>query len=262
MTNRYLSREDAPIGPDLWGVLDATMLDVARRELAGRRLLYLDGPYGLGLKAVPLADKEVTPGILTSETQPIALIRQSFTLGKRNLAAYERENVALDLTPLVEATLGVARLEDDLIFNGAAGVPGLLTAPGVQHSGLADWAEVGTAAGDVIRAVSALDAAGFHGPYALALAPERYNLLFRMYPQGNGTEIAHARAIATDGVVKAPGLLTGGVLIASGRQYATIVLGQDLSLGFVGPTVDSLEFTVSESLTVRVRVPGAVCVLE
>jgi len=52
------------------------------------------------------------------------------------------------------------------------------------------------------------------------------------------------------------------VLIASGRQFATIVLGQDLAPGFVGPAGRSYEFTVSESLALRLLVPEAVCVLK
>ncbi|MBI2857324.1 MAG: encapsulin, partial [Chloroflexi bacterium] len=53
----------------------------------------------------------------------------------------------------------------------------------------------------------------------------------------------------------------GGVLIASGRQFATIVLGQDMSVGFIGPVGERLEFSVSESLTPFIRLPRAVCVL-
>ena len=62
-------------------------------------------------------------------------------------------------------------------------------------------------------------------------------------------------------VVKLPALEDGGVLIAEGRQYAAIVMGEDLSLGFVGPTVDALEFSISESLALLVREPRAIRVL-
>ena len=92
------------------------------------------------------------------------------------------------------------------------------------------------AAANVIEAVTRLDAAGFHGPYALALAPSRYNLLLRRYPQGNGTELEHLAMIATAGVLKAPILESGGILMASGPQFAAIVLGQDMTIGYVGPT--------------------------
>nr|HID14514.1 hypothetical protein [Anaerolineae bacterium] len=49
-----------------------------------------------------------------------------------------------------------------------------------------------------------LDGAGFHGPYCLALAPDRYNLLLRRYPQGTVSELEHVKTMVTDGVFKAP----------------------------------------------------------
>ena len=65
----------------------------------------------------------------------------------------------------------------------------------------------------------------------------------------------------TGGVFKAPVLKTGGVLLATGKQYASIVIGQDMTTGFVGPVGDSLEFSISESLALLVRDPASICVL-
>ena len=261
MANRYLTREDAPISEALWSVLDNAMVAIARSQLSGRRLLELEGPFGFGLKSVPLGDEPTKSGLVIGSNLPVALIERPFELGKRNLAAWEREPSSLDLQPLVEATLEAARLEDSLVFNGGPGITGLMDAPGRQQIDLSVWTEVGSGASDVIKAVTALDGAGFHGPYALALAPERYNTLLRVYPQGGLIELDHVRSIVQGGVVKAPSLASGGVLVAAGRPFASIILGQDVSVGFVGPTSLSLEFNVSESLTVRIRQPRAVCVL-
>ena len=95
----------------------------------------------------------------------------------------------------------------------------------------------------------------------MALAPSRYNLLFRRYPQG-GTELEHIGVAVTDGIFKAPGLDSGGVLLASGKQYASIIMGQDMSVGFIGPVGGDLEFSVSETLALMVRQPAAICVLK
>jgi len=57
-------------------------------------------------------------------------------------------------------------------------------------------------------------------------------------------------------------LKEGGVLLASGVQFASIVIGQDMAVGFVGPSDGDLEFSMTESLALHVRQPGAVCVLE
>jgi uncharacterized linocin/CFP29 family protein len=68
--------------------------------------------------------------------------------------------------------------------------------------------------------------------------------------------------LVTDGIYKAPVLEDGGVLLATGRQYASIVMGQDMTIGFIGPEGDRIAFTISESLVPRIRRPSAICVLE
>jgi uncharacterized linocin/CFP29 family protein len=261
MDTTFLGRDEAPLSARLWELLDGTMLGVARGELAGRRLLEIDGPYGLGLKSVPLADEEIEDGVYVSASLPITVVRRQFGLNVRDLAAFEREPASIDLGPLVEATREVVRKEDELVFRGSARTPGLVTDDRAVGAGLSDWSTVGVAQADLLAAVSALDEAGMHGPYALALAPRRYNLLLRRFETAAVSELDVVRTIATEGVVKAPALEDGGVLIQAGREFAHIVVGQDLSLGFVGPGAGGLEFFVSESLAVRILVPQAVCVL-
>lgn len=262
MASKYLGREGAPFGDEVWAALDAAMIEAAKGQLAGRRLLPVEGPYGLGLKAIPLPEEEVASGMLISRTLPLAFLVEEFEVPLRDIAAFERDGLALNLRPVADAAIALARREDELLFFGAAGLPGLLNAPGVQKFGLSDWSEVGAAMDDLIRAVTALDEAGFHGPYALGLAPARYNLLFRRYPQGPTTELEHVRTLITGGIVKVPILKKGGVLLAVGRPYATIVLGQDMQIGFIGPDEEGLEFTISESLALYLKVPASVCVLE
>jgi uncharacterized linocin/CFP29 family protein len=262
MADKYLARGDAPFGDKTWKALDETMKEAAKSQLTGRRLLHIEGPYGLGLKAVPLQDTEVEPGLITSSFIPLSVVQTAFTLGKRDLAAYERDPVTLNTGPVALAAIECARLEDTLIFKGTRATPGLLTTKGSSTLKLRPWDEIGTAADDIIKAVTALDGAGFHGPYCLALAPDRHNLLYRRYPQGNVSELAHVETIVKEGVSKAPILDGGGVLLASGRQFAAIVLGQDMATGFIGPVGEKLEFSISESLALIVRAPGAICVLK
>lgn len=262
MANKYLAREDAPFESAVWELLDTTLKEVAKSQLVGRRILDTEGPYGLGLKAVPLSDKEAESGMIASQVLPVPFIQKPFTLGTRDIASYERDGLALDTGPVAGATLACARLEDELIFRGTSGVPGLLTAEGSNRMALSSWEEVGTAASDIIQAITHLDNVGFHGPYSLALAPTRYNLLFRLYPRGKQSELEHVQTIVSEGVFKAPILESGGVLLAANVRCASIVLGQDMSIGYTGPAGDRQEFSISESLTVRIRQPGAICVLE
>ena len=289
MASKYLGREEAPVSPALWKRLDEVAIEAAKSQLAGRRLLHVEGPYGLGLKAIPLDDMIVSPGweqsaegsdededlmadefdemgpeIVASPVIPLALIRHAFVLGARDLAAFERDGVSLDMAPVAEAAIACARVEDELVFQGSVDldVSGLLNAEESHSIKLSAWDKVGHAANDLIKAVTELDGSGFHGPYCLALAPSRYNLLYRMYPQGNSTELAHLQSIVTAGIFKAPVLKEGGLLLASGVQFASIVIGQDLAVGFIGPSDGDLEFSISESLAVRIRQPKAICTLE
>jgi len=262
MNGDFLGRDDAPISGETWNLMDAAMVEAAKGILAGRRLLGISGPYGLGLKAVPLSDGRGRKGYVTSELLPVPLIEVPFTLGKRDIAAYERDRVALDLCAVATAACACATAEDGLVFQGAPGIPGLLSAKGSASVKLSAWEAPGAAADEIIRAVTALDDGGFHGPYTLGLAPARYNLLYRRYPQGEGTELDHLKGIVTGGILKAPVLGDGGVLLASGKQYAEIVLGQDMTVGFIGPSAEELEFSVSESLVPVIHTPGAICVLK
>jgi uncharacterized linocin/CFP29 family protein len=262
MDGRYLGRDDAPISVETWGLLDTVMVEAAKGILTGRRLLGISGPYGLGLKSIPMSDGKGRKGFITSDCLPVPLIQATFCLGKRDIAAYERDRILFDPCAVATAACACASGEDALIFEGAPGVPGLLSAKGSQSVKISPWEAVGAAADEIISAVTALDDAGFHGPYCMGLAPRRYNLLFRRYPQGEGTELEHLRTIVTGGIYKAPVLKDGGVLLASGKQFAEIVVGQDMSVGFIGPAEENLEFSISESLVPVIHTPDAVCVLK
>jgi uncharacterized linocin/CFP29 family protein len=262
MTTKYLSRDDAPIEAASWEILDKTMLEAAKSVLSGRRILDVDGPYGFGLKAVPLSDPEAGQAPVVGPLMPLALISRTFTLAKRDLAAFEKDGIMLDTGPVAAAAIECAGVEDELVFRGIKGTPGLLTAKGCSQVKLSQWDQIGAAAEDIIKAVTQIDSAGFHGPYCLALAPGRYNVLLRRYPTGNISELEHVKTMATAGVIKAPALESGGLLMASGRQYASIVLGQDMAIGFIGPVAERLEFSISESLTPYIRQPRALCVLK
>jgi uncharacterized linocin/CFP29 family protein len=262
MANAYLGREEAPIGAETWKLIDDIAVQAAKSQITGRRLLPVEGPYGFGLKSLPLGDYALEDGISASISLPLSLIRTEFSMGKRDLAAYERDHLILDTAPVACAAMDAAAKEDRIIFSGIAGIPGLLTAEGAGSMTLGKWDKVGTAADQIIDAVTKLDATGFHGPYSLALAPAQFNLLLRRYPQGDGTELDHIRSIVTDGVVKAPALKKGGVLLASGSQYASVAIGQDMVTGYNGPVGDLLEFQIYESLALLIRAPESILVLK
>jgi uncharacterized linocin/CFP29 family protein len=267
MASKYLGREDAPFDEKIWEALDGVVIAAAKAQLSARKLVDIEGPYGLDTKSVPLQDRPAVEGgvsIASSGVLPIPLIEATFSLSVRDLATFEETGFSLDSEAISRAAMEVAVTEDALIFEGSKslGIEGLLNAKGALSVKLGKWEEVGAAASDIIRAVSTLDEAGFHGPYVLGLAPALHNLLHRIYPQGNQSEMRHVESIVGGKVVKAPGIKQGGVLLASGKQFASIVIGQDMTTGFIGPAGSGYEFKISESLAPRVRVPSSVCVLK
>ncbi len=260
MANKYLMREDSPLDETTWAALDSTMVAAAKSVLTGRKMLEIEGPYGYGLKAIPLQDCVGDGGVILSDTLPLNLIQTTFSMGKRDLAAYERDGLFLNMEGVACAAMECARLEDALIFQGSTGKEGLTTMEDSGSVTLSSWKQVGKAADDIIQSITSLDQMGFHGPYCMALSPARFNLLFRRYPQG-GTELEHIGEMVTGGIFKAPILDYGGAILALGRQYASVVLGMDMQVGFIGPVGESFEFTISESIALLVRDPGAICVL-
>jgi uncharacterized linocin/CFP29 family protein len=270
MSDKFLHRADAPFTDAVWAKIDETVVGAAKSQLSARRILFTEGPYGLGFKSLPMADKpESAKGgdgaaIYTAGIKPVTLIRCGFTLSARDVAAFEEQGVPLELGGAAVAAIACARQEDSLLLYGlkTANVEGLLTAKGAQTLKLKSWNEVGVAADDLIQAVTKLDTAGFHGPYTLALSPKLYNLALRRYPQTGGSELEHLKQIVGDEVVKAPAIAAGGVLLATGKQFASIVLGQDLATAFVGPAGGDYELMVSESVALRLLQSESVCILQ
>lgn len=270
MSEKFLHRKEVPFSEKVWEKIDETVIAAAKRQLAGRRLIKTQGPYGLGVKALHGSDRTVGEKTVGSAKMtagcatPLIMIRSEFTLPVRDIAAFEQSGLPLDLDNAAKAAIDCAQQEDNLIFNGSRtiGLKGLLNIEGGQSAKLKQWNNIGTAADDILRAVRLLDNAGFHGPYALGLSVELYNLLFRRYPQGNATEFEHIRQFVTDGIIKAPVISSGGILLCTCGSFAAIVLGQDLMTAFVGPSDNEYEFIVSESVALWLTQPEAVCVLK
>ena len=270
MSEKFLHRKDVPFGDALWQKIDQTVIEAAKSQLCGRRVIKIEGPYGLGFKVLATGDcpveEKLPEGVQMAAgcVVPLVAVQKGFRLAVRDIAAFEQSAQPLDLGEAARAAIDCAKQEDALIFNGSKKLVtrGLLNADGVGSVKLKPWKDIGAAAENIIEAVTALDDQGFHGPYALALAPKLYNLLFRQYPQGATTELEHIREIVTDGIVKAPVMASGGVLLCTGGPFVSIVLGQDLLTAFVGPADGNYQFLVSETLTLWLKEPRSVCVLK
>ena len=262
----YLNRHRSPLSKEIWKDLDDAAIDAARDRLTGRRFLKLEGPFGLGLTAIEVGNDEYCrqpapdeAGAIMGRTLPVPLIRKSFGLSIRRVAAYLDNGQPLDLSPVEDAAEAVADREEELIYRGQPDfhVQGLLNAAGRSHIEGGAWGDVGQALQEVLAAVTRLDEAGFRGPYALALEPALYNGLFRLYPSSDVLQLEHLRKLCTKGIYKAP--IEGGVLVDT--RVGTLVLGEDLRSGYISQDGVHHQLYVAESLVLRIDEPRAICTI-
>lgn len=262
----YLNRGNACFSEEIWERIDEAAVSAAREVLTGRRFLEVDGPYGVGLTAIEVGEEDYCrqpapeeAGAVLSRASAIPMLRKSFGLSVRRIEGHESMGQPLDLRSVEDAAEAVARREEEFIYYGQPdfGLEGLLTAKGRNEVKCDDWSKVEQALNNVLAAVNHLDENGFHGPYALALSPSWYNLLFRRYEGTDMLQLEHLKRLCEVGVFKAE--IEGGVLLDP--RVGRIIIGQDLMTGYSSNDGIHHQMFASESLVMRVEEPGAICTL-
>jgi uncharacterized linocin/CFP29 family protein len=245
--------------------MEEAAVSAARDILTGRRIIDVDGPYGLGLTALEVGNDDLCrqpgPGeasAVLSHALSLPMIYRRFSLSRRRIAAFREMGQPLNLKVVEDAAQAVAMREEDFIYHGQPDfhLHGLLTATGrnTLHGG--DWSSVDQVLDNVIAAVTP-STARYRGPYGLALAPALYNNLFRRYPGSDLLQIEHLKRLCTRGIVKAQ--IEGGVLVA--KDVGSIVLGQDLQIAYLTPDAAHENFAVTESLVLKIEAPDAICTI-
>lgn len=262
----YLNRKNAFFSEDIWNKIDEAAIAAATDLLTGRRFLDVDGPYGVGLTSVEVGDegycRQPAPdeaGAVLSKAVALPMLRKSFGLSVRRIEGHVGMGLPLDLRAVEDAAEAVARREEEFIYYGQPdfGLEGLLTANGRVQVECDDWGQIEQALDDVLDAVTRLDENGFHGPYALALSPSWYNLLFRRYEGTDMLQLEHLKRLCELGVFKAS--IDGAVLVDS--HVGRIIVGQDMMTGYSSNDGIHHQMFISESLVMRVEEPGAICTL-
>ncbi|HZU91323.1 MAG TPA: family 1 encapsulin nanocompartment shell protein [Stellaceae bacterium] len=262
----YLGRQRAPLSEAMWRAIDEAVVKAARDRLTGRRFLDLEGPFGVGLTAIEVGHDDYCrqpepdeAGAVMGRTIPVPMLRKSFQLSIRRVAAYLERGLPLNLSPAQDAAEAVAKREEELVYRGQQdfGVSGLLTVEGRLHIAGGNWSQIDRALNDTIEAVTELDKAGFRGPYALVLEPPLYNALFRLYPGSYVSQLDHLRRLCQAGIFKAD--IEGGVVVDP--RVGVIIIGQDLRTGYISQDGVHHQLYVSESMVLRIDEPRAVCTI-
>lgn len=262
----YLNRERAGLPEAVWKAIDEAAIKAARDRLTARRFLDIEGPFGTGLTVIETGNdgycRQPGPdeaGAVMGRTLPVPMLRRSFQVSIRRIAAHLENGQPLDLAPVQDAAEAVANREEELVYRGQPdfGIAGLLTAEGRQHIDGGDWSAIDRALEDAVGAATRLDDAGFRGPYALALSPALYNMLFRLYPGTDVLQLEHLRRLCGGGIYKAG--IDGGVMLDA--RAGVLVVGQDLRCGYIGQDGVHHQLYASESIVLRIDDAKAICTI-
>ena len=263
-----LLRNEAPLTPEQWQLIDTTVGETVGRILVGRRILDLYGPLGFGAYTVPLytyAGEEGEP-IRAKIVRQLSMstLMKSFVIAAKDLELMNAGQ-PFDTAPMAAAAAQMALAEDALIFNGDADADaeGLLNVDGRLVLQRNDWDEEGRALSDVTAATAALISQGFYPPYSVAMHPLLHAKLQRVYGRRGILEVELLERQATGGVFSSPSLPQDKVLvIAAQSQYVDLAIGLDIVTAFVETNNLEHHFRIMETLALRIKQPGAVCTLE
>lgn len=258
-----LRREQAPVSPEAWRVIDEEARQALRAYLAARKLVDFDGPHDWQHSAVNLGRTEPLtetpkPGVEARirRLQPLVELRVPFTLSREEIDAIARGAEDADLDPMVQAARKLALAEDRMVFNGyrVAGIRGIVD--GSVHETVTLHDDFNAYPAVISHSISVLRDAGVDGPYAIALGPRGYTGLLRTTGPGGYPVLHHVRQMLDGPVVWAPALDGAVVMSLRGGDFKLIV-GQDISIGYLDHDRSNVELYLVESLTFRLLMPEA-----
>jgi uncharacterized linocin/CFP29 family protein len=178
-----LHRELAPISDAAWAQIEEETSRTLKRYLAGRRVVDVHGPGGVGLYSVGTGHLRTiaapADGMLARQREVKALIelRVPFELDRQAIDDVERGANDSDWQPAKDAARQIAFAEDGAIFDGyaAAGIGGIRQ--GTSNPKMTLPADVRDYPEAVAQALSPLRLVGVNGPYSVLLGADAYTAL-------------------------------------------------------------------------------------
>ena len=254
MNNLY--RELAPVSDGAWASIEAEARRTFEQNVAGRRVVDVQGPDGPTLASVGtghLAGIEPpggdAAGILAwlRSAQQLVELRVPFTVSRLDVDSVERGAQDPDWEPVKDAARQIAFAEDRAIFAGypTAGITGVRRS--TSNPVLTLPAEAREYPAVISQAVSALRLAGVGGPYSLLLSAPAYTVVSET--SDHGYPIRDHLAHVVDGeIIWAPAIDGAFLLSGRGGDYE-LRLGQDLSIGYLSHDSEYVQLYFQESLT-------------
>ena len=247
-----LHRELAPISDAAWADIEEETTRTLKRYLAGRRVVDVHAPGGVGLSAVGTGHLKpiVAPGegIFARQREVTVLVelRVPFELDRQQIDDVERGANDSDWQPAKDAAQKIAYAEDRAIFEGypAASIGGI-------RQGTSN--PVMTLPADVRHYPDALAQAlnhrlvGVNGPYSVLLGADAYTALAETSDNGYPV-LEHVKKLVKEEMIWAPAIAGAFVLTTRGGDF-DLRIGQDVSIGYLSHTDSAVRLYLQETLT-------------
>jgi uncharacterized linocin/CFP29 family protein len=237
---------------DVWTVT-LEILTSVKRYLAGRRVVDLQGPSGVGLSAVGTGHlQNITApgeGILARQREVKAMVelRVPFDLDRQMIDDVERGANDSDWQPAKDAAKKIAFAEDGAIFEGyaAGGIQGIRQ--GTSNPIEALPADVRNYPDAIAHSLSQLRLVGVNGPYSVLLGADEYTAVAEARDYGYPV-LEHLRRIVDGEIIWAPAI-TGAVVLTTRGGDFDLHIGQDISIGYLSHTDAAVRLYLQESFT-------------
>lgn len=247
-----LHRELAPISDAAWAQIEEEATRTLKRYLAGRRVVDVSVPGGVGLSAVGTGHLKAIAapgeGVLARQREVRALVelRVPFELDRQQIDDVERGSNDSDWQPAKDAAQKIAYAEDRAIFEGyaAAGIGGIRQ--GTSNPVMTLPADVREYPDAIAQALGQLRLAGVNGPYAVVLGAAAYTALAET--SDNGYPVLEHVKLVKDEIIWAPALEGAFVLTTRGGDF-DLHIGQDVSIGYLSHTDSVVRLYLQETFT-------------
>jgi uncharacterized linocin/CFP29 family protein len=256
-----LHRELAPISEAAWAQIEEETSRTLKRYLAGRRVVDVRGPGGVGLSAVGTGHLRTIAapldGIVARQREVKALVelRVPFELDRQAIDDVERGANDSDWQPAKDAARKIAFAEDGAVFEGytAAGIVGIRQ--GTSNPTLTLPADVREYPEVIAQALSRLRLVGVNGPYSVLLGAEAYTFLAETSDHGYPV-LEHVKRLVKDQIIWAPAIEGAFVLTTRGGDFS-LHIGQDVSIGYSNHTDAAVQLYLQETFTFLLLTPEA-----
>lgn len=260
---QQLRRELAPISTAAWAEIEEQAKQTLQTFLAARKLVDFSGPHGYEYDAVGLGRTVALTAALrdgvearTRALQPLTELRVPFKLARAEIDDIDRGAKDADVSSVVDAARTIALAEDQAVFHGygAAQIQGIMEAAERSRIDLTDAYDAYPKR--VVEAMHRLRSAGIGGPYALALGPRCYDGLHTTFSAAGYPVIRFVEELVDGPLVWAPAI-DGAVLLSLRGGDFELVVGQDLSIGYLGHDDHEVRLYLEETFTFRCLAPEA-----